>query len=80
MKYYHFCNDFSLDLKLTSDVLGTAMDPTLISSVKFFTRKNGRLYSCTFGSNTLIVNGNKVTCVLNNHGLEPGVLQYVVEL
>lgn len=55
------------------------MDPTLLRSVKFFTRKNGRLYTCTYGNNTLINNGDTVTCVLNNHGLEPGVLQYVCE-
>jgi hypothetical protein len=79
MKYYHFCNDFSLDLDLTSKTLGTSMDPTMLRSVKFFTRKNGRLYTCSYGNNTLINNGDTVTCVLNNHGLEPGVLQYVCE-
>lgn len=80
MKYIHKCNDLTFDLDLTSEVLGGAMDPTVIRNVKCFTRKNGRLYSCSFSDNTLIANGNRVTVVLNNHGLEAGILQYVVEL
>lgn len=51
----------------------------MIKSIQFFTRKNGATYKCCFGNNTLINNGDTVTAVLNNHCLEPGVLQYIVE-
>jgi hypothetical protein len=54
------------------------LDPSVISVVRLFTRKNGRVYCACYGNNTLINNGNTVIVILNNHGLEPGVLQYEV--
>lgn len=80
MNYYHFTNDLSFEINLSSVATGETLDPSVIRQVRLFTRKNGRVYCACFGNNTLINNGNTLTVVLNNHGLEPGVLQYVVEM
>lgn len=79
MKYYHFHNDISLEISLRSVTTDLTIDASMIKSIQFFTRKNGATYKCCFGNNTLINNGDTVTAVLNNHCLEPGVLQYIVE-
>ena len=79
MNFYHYHNDLSLEINLASVTTGQAIDPSMIKFIKFYTRKNGPTYQCCFGNNTLINNGNTVTAVLNNHGLDPGVLQYVIE-
>ncbi len=79
MKYYHFHNDISLEISLKSVTTDLTIDASMIKSIQFFTRKNGATYKCCFGNNTLINNGDTVTAVLNNHCLEPGVLQYIVE-
>ncbi len=80
MNYYHFTNDLSFEINLSSVATGETLDPSVIRQVRCFTRKNGRVYCACFGNNTLINNGNTLTVVLNNHGLEPGVLQYIVEM
>lgn len=80
MNYYHFTNDLSFEINLSSLATGETLDPSVIRQVRLFTRKNGRVYCACYGNNTLINNGNTLTVVLNNHGLEPGVLQYVVEM
>ena len=54
------------------------MDASMIKLVKVWTRKNGRCYVACFGNETLINNGETVTVVLNNHGLEPGPLSYTI--
>lgn len=79
MQYIHYKNDFSLDLDLTSKVLGTAIDGSLIRYIRFFTRKNGRQYVCCYGNGTLINKGNIVTAICNNSNLEPGILKYTIE-
>ena len=79
MQYIHYKNDFSLDLDLTSKVLGTAIDGSLIRYIRFFTRKNGRYYVCCYGNGTLINKGNIVTAICNNSNLEPGCLKYTIE-
>lgn len=78
MNYYHFTNDISFEISLESVTTGQTLDPSVISVVRLFTRKNGRVYCACYGNNTLINNGNTVSVILNNHGLEPGVLQYEV--
>lgn len=80
MQYIHYLNDFTLDINLTSRTTGLDIDPSVIRSIKFFTREGGRCYKCCFKNNTLINNGTTITAVLNGANLEPGVLRYVVEI
>lgn len=78
MKFFHYKNDLSFDVSLTSVTTGERMDASMIKLVKVWTRKNGRCYVACFGNETLINNGETVKVVLNNHGLEPGPLSYTV--
>ncbi len=80
MTHIHYKNDFTLDISLSSDALGTALDPKAVHSITFYTRKNGRTYKVCYGANTLIAGDNIVTAVFDQPiNLEPGVLKYVVE-
>ena len=79
MTFIHFRNDFSVDISLSSKALGTTIDPDFIYSITFFTRPNGKRYKCCYNSNTLIKKDGYVTAILNNAGLECGLLKYEVE-
>ena len=79
MTFIHFRNDFSVDISLSSKALGTTIDPDFIYSITFFTRPNGKRYKCCYNSNTLIKKDGYVTAILNNSGLECGLLKYEVE-
>ena len=79
MTFIHFRNDFSVDISLSSNALGTTIDPDFIYSITFFTRPNGKRYKCCYNSNTLIKKDGYVTAILNNPGLECGLLKYEVE-
>lgn len=78
MKFFHYKNDFSFDISLTSVTTGERIDASMIKLVKLYTRKSGRCYVACFDNETLIDNGDTVKVVLNKHGLEPGVLFYTV--
>ena len=78
MNFFHYKNDFSFDISLTSQSTGETMDASMVKMVKLYTRKNGRCYAACFGNGTLINNGNTLTVVVNNGCLEPGPLSYTV--
>lgn len=79
MNYIHYKNDFTVDINLSSTTTGLTIDPDVIYSIKFYTRKNGTTYKCCFMNNTLVKHDGYVTAVLNQPCLEPGVLHYIVE-
>lgn len=79
MNFIHYKNDFTIDINLSSITTGLTIDPDVIYSIKFFTRKNGTSYKCCFMNNTLVKHDGYVTAVINQPCLEPGVLHYVVE-
>lgn len=79
MIFIHYKNDFTIDINLSSITTGLTIDPEVIYSIKFYTRKNGTSYKCCYMNNTLVKHDGYVTAVLNQPCLEPGVLHYIVE-
>lgn len=79
MNFIHYKNDFTIDINLSSITTGLTIDPDVIYSIKFYTRKNGTSYKCCYMNNTLVKHDGYVTAVLNQPCLEPGVLHYIVE-
>lgn len=79
MNFIHYKNDFTVDINLSSITTGKTIDPEVIYSIVFYTRKGGGCYKCCYMNNTLIKRDGYVTAVLNAPHLEPGLLKYVVE-
>lgn len=77
MQYIHYHNDFTVPISLVGDSI--TIDPEMINSVTFYTRKQGNRYCCCWDCKTLYKDEEYVCAVLNGHDLEPGVLKYIVE-
>ena len=77
MQYIHYHNDFTVPISLVADSI--TIDPAIIGSITFYTRKQGNTYCCCWDCKTLYKEGDYVYAVINEHNLEAGVLKYIVE-
>lgn len=77
MQHIHYHNDFTVPISLVANSI--TINPDIIGSITFYTRKQGNIYCCCWDCKTLYKEGDYVYAVLNEHNLETGVLKYMVE-
>lgn len=73
MYYIHYHNDFTVPISVDT------ISADMIDSIIFYTRKQGNTYCCSYDNKTLYTDEDYIYAVLNNHSLETGVLQYMVQ-
>lgn len=77
MQHIHYHNDFTVPISLVANSI--TINPDIIGSITFYTRKQGNTYCCCWDCKTLYKEGNCVYAVVNQHNLETGVLKYMIE-